>query len=73
MSAQVIETTQKNGEVYVSVTLGSKRARFECLADATKWLRLMKLTGDIERIEVLLRQIVLMRQREYKYESCFVM
>lgn len=68
--AQIIETTGKNG-VTVSVIWNGKRAYFSCVKDATDWLAEQKRKNELERIEVFLRQIVLMARKEYKYESCY--
>lgn len=68
--AQIVETTGKNG-VTVSVTWNGKRAYFSCVKEATDWLAEQKRQHELERIEVFLRQIVLMARKEYKYESCY--
>ena len=68
--AQIIEVTGKNG-VTVSVTWNGKRAYFSCVKEATDWLAEQKRQHELERIEVFLRQIVLMARKEIKYESCY--
>lgn len=68
--AQIVETTGKNG-VTVSVNWNGKRAYFSCVKEATDWLAEMKRQYELDRIEVFLRQIVLMARKEYKYESCY--
>lgn len=74
MPAQIMEIeNRRNGEFYVDVNLAGKRARFENLADATKWLKLMKDSGDLDRIEVLLRQIIIYAKKEWKYETYYAM
>jgi len=74
MPAQIMEIeNRRNGEFYVDVSLAGKRARFENLADATKWLKLMKDSGDLDRIEVLLRQIIIYAKKEWKYETYYAM
>lgn len=74
MSAEIYQIENyRNGDFYTTVTLAGKRMKFENLADATKWLKLMKDTGDIERIEVFLRQIIVYAKKELKYESCYAM
>ena len=68
--AQIVETTGKNG-VTVSVNWNGKRAYFSCVRAAEEWLAEMKRQYELERIEIFLRQIVLMARKEYKYESCY--
>lgn len=68
--AQIVEVTGKNG-VTVSVTWNGKRAYFSCVKEATDWLAEQKRKHELERIEVFLRQIVLMARKEIKYESCY--
>lgn len=68
--AQIVEVTGKNG-VTVSVTWNGKRAYFSCVKEATDWLAEQKHKHELERIEVFLRQIVLMARKEIKYESCY--
>ena len=72
MSAQIIETTTNSG-VKVSVNLEGRREYFDCLDKAYKWLREMKRLYEAERIDVSVRQIVLMSRKELKYESCYSM
>lgn len=68
--AQIVETTKKDG-VTVSVTWNGKRAYFSCVKEATDWLAEQKRQHELERIEVFLRQIVLMARKEYKYETYY--
>ena len=68
--AQIVEVTGKNG-VTVSVNWNGKRVYFSCIKEATDWLAEQKRQYELERIEVFLRQIVLMARKEIKYESCY--
>ena len=72
MSAQIVETTNKDG-VTVSVNLEGRRAYFDSVYKATEWLADMKELYDVERIEIFLRQIVLMARKEIKYESSYAL
>ena len=68
--AQIIETNGKNG-VTVCVIWNGKRAYFGCIKEATDWLAEQKKKYELERIEVFLRQIVLLARKELKYESYY--
>lgn len=68
--AQIIETNGKNG-VTVCVIWNGKRAYFSCIKEATDWLAEQKKKYELERIEVFLRQIVLLARKELKYESYY--
>lgn len=70
--AQIVETTGKNG-VTVSVIWNGMRAYFSSVKEATDWLAEQKVKYELKRIEVLLRQIVLMARKEYKYETCYAL
>jgi len=70
--AQIIETTGKSG-VTVCVIWNGKRAYFGCIEEATDWLAGQKKKYELTRIEVLLRQIVLMARKEIKYETCYTL
>lgn len=68
--AQIVETTGKNG-VTVCVIWNGKRAYFSCVSKAEEWLAEQKRQYELERIEIFLRQIVLMARKELKYESYY--
>ena len=70
--AQIIEVSGKNG-VTVSVNWNGKRAYFSCIKEATDWLAEQKHKYELDRIEVFLRQIVLMARKEIKYESMYAL
>ena len=63
----------KIGSFHVDVELAGIRRRFESVMDATKWLRLMKVSGDIANIMVELREVVITAKRQLAYESCYVL
>lgn len=70
--AQIVETSSKNG-VTVSVNWNGKRAYFKSVKEATDWLAEQKRKNELERIEIFLRQIILMAKKEIKYESCYAL
>ena len=72
MSAQITETTGRDGVVKVNVNCDGKRAQFSSLHEATNWLCDLKRYEN-EFISVFLRQIVLTARKELKYESCYAL
>ena len=76
MAAKITSTEdRKNGFFHVRVEIGKRMESFESMMDAQKWLRLLKDSsrGEIDQIEVTLREIYISAKTQMAYTTCFAM
>ena len=76
MSAKIYSyEDHQTGKFYVKVNFNGRWEPFESVMDCQKWLRLMKESsrGEIEKIEVILREIFIGLKSQTAYETEFAM
>ena len=61
----------REGTFTVDVKLGHLRERFSSMVDARKWMDLMKKSGQIDTLQVYVKEVIIGLKQQIAYETMY--